>query len=127
VSISLPPDITALMTTVVTWEAISSGPDGHGEWTYGPAIELQCWTEPHGVGVNSGQTAARTLDGTVVDPDMDFYFSGDNANARKIKLWDRFTPGGIASEAKTLQALIVETLYGPPFDNRRPWLIVVSV
>lgn len=126
-SISLPRDITALMTTLVTWEPIGAGPDGYGQWTYGPAQELTCWTEPHGQGINSGQTAVRSLDGTVVDPDWDYYFSGDDPLARKIKLWDRFTPGGIGTEAKSLQALIVETMYGPPFDNRNPWLIIVSL
>lgn len=116
------------MTTTVAWEAVlADGPDGYGQWAYAAPVDLTCWTEPHGIGVNSGQTAVRKPDGTVVDPDWDYYFDGDDPLARQIKLWDRFTPGGIGNEGKKLQALVVETMYGPPFDNTNPWLVVVSL
>lgn len=124
-SISLPPDIAQLMTTVVTWESSGDGPDGHGQWTYGPAIDLTCWTEPHVGGENAGATAIRKPDGTVVEPQIDLYFNGDDPYARQIQLWDRFTSPIIAGGNKPLQALKVETMYGPPFDNQNPWLIVV--
>ena len=47
--------------------------------------------------------------------------------AQEFRLWDRFTPAGVASEGRNLQALAVEPLYGPPFDNVNPWLIVISI
>lgn len=116
------------MTVTIPWEPVAAGgPDGYGEWTYGPAQNLRCWIEPHSGGQSFGETAIRRSDETVVEPIIDVYFDGDDPLARTIKLWDRFTPGVIASEGKALQAKHVETLYGPPFDNRRPWLIIVML
>lgn len=125
-SISLPPDIKALMSTQITWEA-STGPDGYGQWTYATPVSLTCWTEPHLIGRESGAIAHRKPDGTVVEPILDIYLDGDNPLVRRIKLWDRFTPTGIGNEGVALQALHVETMYGPPFDNRNPWLVIVML
>jgi hypothetical protein len=125
-TISLPPDIKALMTTSIVWEA-SGALDGYGQWTYGSPVTLTCWTEPHSGGQNFGVTAIRKPDGTVVEPILDVYLDGDDTNARLVKLWDRFTPTGIATEHAKLQAVHVETMYGPPFDNINPWLIIVML
>lgn len=115
------------MTVEVEWEPILSGPDGYGQWQYGASCPLRCWIEPHIGGQAFGATAHRRVDETVVEPVVDLYFSGDDRRARKIKLWDRFTVPDIATEDSPLQAKHVETMYGPPFDNRRPWLIVVML
>src|SRR5258708_4138007 len=126
-TVSLPLDIKALMSVTVQWAAFQ-GFDQYAEpLAYATPVALQCWIQPHGSMINSGQTALRTRDGTVTDPDLDLYFDGDNAQVRTIRLWDLFTPAGVATEGRNLQALAVETLYGPPFDNLNPWLVVVSI
>lgn len=130
-SVSLPPDIRALMTVKVQWEPIHRGadgsvqPDGYGQWSYDASCPLTCWIEPHTGGLMFGASAYRRIDETVVEPKVDLYFDGDSGRARQIRLWDRFTVPGIGADDTPLQALHVETLYGPPFDNRRPWLIIV--
>lgn len=126
-SISLPADIKQLMTTKIVWESAKTGPDGYGQWTYGPALELKCWIEPHLIGKESGAIAHRRPDGTVVEPILDVYLDGDDHLARQVQLWDRFTPPGVATVGKPLQAVHVETMYGPPYDNRQPWLIIVML
>lgn len=123
--VSLPDEIKELMTNQILWESFQ-GFDGYGQPEYAAGVELTCWIEPQGVGVNTGQTAERKPQETVTDPDFSLYFDGDDPNVRSIRLWDRFTPGGVGSEARTIQATAVETLYGPPFDNLNPWLVVVS-
>jgi hypothetical protein len=125
-TISLPPDIKALMTGSITWEP-SGALDGYGQWTYASPVTLTCWTEPHIGGLNAGVTAIRKPDGTVVEPQLDVYLDGDDDNARLVKLWDRFTPSGIGTEDAALQAVHVETMYGPNFDNVNPWLIIVML
>ncbi len=126
-TVSLPLDIKALMSVQVTYEKFQGFDQYAQPNNYATPVQVQCWIEPHGVGVNSGETALRTRDGTVVDPDLDLYFDGDNTVAQGFKLWDRFTPTGVANEGRNLQALAVETMYGPPFDNLNPWLIVVTI
>src|SRR5260221_12693282 len=106
--ISCPPEIKQLMTVLVLWESFQ-GFDGHAEPSYAPGIELNCWQEAHSL-MQTGLEAVRQADMTVSDPDWDLFFSGDDPNARKIKLYDRFTPGGVASDtAMTLQATSVNT------------------
>jgi hypothetical protein len=126
-AISLPPEIKELMTVTVTWEKFQGFDEYAQPKAYGPAVELRCWIEPHLSTTASGETVTRTRDGTVVDPDFDLYFDGDDTQAQQIRLWDRFTVGGVGSEGRQLQALAVSPMYGPPFDNRNPWLIVVAL
>lgn len=122
---SLPVEIKELMTVTVTWESFL-GFDGHAEPSYAAPVTLSCWQEAHSL-MQTGLEAVRQADLTVSDPDWDLFFSGDDPNAQQIKLYDRFTPGGFASStAMTLQATSVNTIYGPPFDNSNPWLIVVA-
>ena len=122
---SCPPEIAALMTVTVLWETFR-GFDGHAEPSYGPAIELSCWQEPHGL-TSGGGAALRLADGTTVEPQVELFFSGDDPNALRIQLYDRFTPTGVAIVDQSLQAVRVTTLYGPPFDNQNPWLIQVTL
>ena len=119
---STPPEILALMTTTVGWESFL-GFDGHAEPRYAPLIDLRCWQEPHPPG-EGGLDVYRRADNTVVEPRWDFYFSGDDPNAKKIRLYDRFSPK--FSDGKSLQAVRVSVLSGPNFDNRNVWLIQVT-
>ena len=116
------------MTVPVVWESFN-GFDGHAEPSYQPAITLFCWQEAFGLMSSSGGLSAlRRADGTVVDPLWDLFFAGDDPCVRSFKLYDRFTPGGVGTDsAQNLQALRLNTLYGPPFDNRNPWLVQVTV
>lgn len=126
--ISLPPEIRSLMTQEVVWEAFQ-GFDGHAEPSYAPARSLTCWQEAHGVsGGAGGMEVFRRADGTTVEPRWDLYFNGDDRDARTIQLYDRFTPGGVTTDdAQRLQCVMVNTLYGPNFDNQNPWLILVTL
>lgn len=125
---SLPAEIRELLTTTVQWESFQ-GFDGHAEPSYAPAIALVCWQEAHGTSSASGGLQVfRRADGTVVEPSWDLYFSGDDPRARQIQVYDRFFPGGIGTDpAQKLQAVRVNTLLGPPFDDRNPWLIQVTL
>lgn len=113
-----------MMTVPVLWEAFL-GFDGHAEPIYAPGIELMCYREGHGM-MQGGIEVLRTADQTVADPDYDLFFSGDDPNARQIKLYDRLSVGGVADQSFTIQPQSVNTIIGPPFDNRNPWLIVVA-
>lgn len=126
-AISLPPEILALMSVTVTWEKFQGFDEYAQPDAYAPAVDLTCWIEPHLASTATGETAVRNREGTIIDPDFDLYFDGDDAQARQIRLWDRFTVGGVGSEGRQLQALAVTPMYGPPFDNRNPWLIVVTL
>lgn len=124
---SCPPEIKAMMTVPVVWESWD-GFDGHAEPSYAPAITLYCFQEAHGgPGRSGGLMAERDASITTVEPRWDLFFDPDQPNVRSIKLYDRFTPGGVGAEAQSLQAVRVNTFYGPPFDNRYPWLVVVSL
>lgn len=124
--VSLPPEIKELMTVPVMWEAFQ-GFDGHAEPSYAPAIQLFCWEEAAGSMVK-GLEVYRRSDGTVVEPVMELYFNGDDPRARKMKLYDRFLPTGVGIDVnQKLQAVRVLTQFGPNFDNRHPWLVVVTL
>lgn len=125
-SFSLPRDIWELLTVEVTWEAFQ-GFDGHAEPSYASPVTLQCWQESHGL-VGGGLEVFRSADGTVVEPQWDLYFDGDQTNVQDIQLYDRFTPGGVATVGdQSLQAVRVSTWYGPNWDNTNPWLILVTL
>ena len=113
-----------MMTVPVVWESWQDF-DGHAEPVYGPEITLYCFQEGH---TGTGLNAIRNANGTVVEPTWDLYFNPDDPQVRSIKLYDRFTPGGVGTDAaQQLQAVRVNTFYGPPFDNRFPWLVVVTL
>lgn len=125
-AISLPPEIMALMTVPVTWEGFL-GFDGHAEPSYAPAINLLCWQESHGL-TGGGLEAFRNADGTVVEPQYDLYFDGRTKCALQFQMYDRFTPVGAGTLGQqSLQAVRIATFYGPPFDNRNPWIIQVTL
>jgi hypothetical protein len=78
--------------------------------------------------ISGGVEILRRADGTVVEPVLDLYFSGDDPNAENFKLYDRFTPHNIGLDGtQNLQAVWINTLYGPPFDNTNPWLIRITL
>lgn len=128
---SLPLEIRELMTTTVQWESFQ-GFDGHAEPSYAAAIPVSCWQEAHGYG-SGGLEVFRKADGTVVEPIYDLYFSGDDQYAKQFQLYDRFLisavgiPSADQTDPQHLQAVRVDTLLGPPFDNRNPWLIIVTL
>ena len=122
---SCPVQIAELLTTTVFWESFL-GFDGHAEPRYAVGATLSCWQEEgHGF-AQRGVHAVRNATDTTSKPDWDLYFSGDDANARTIKLYDRFTMQGVGATNLPLQAFAIDTVYGPPFDNVHPWLIIVT-
>lgn len=125
-SLSLPREIWELMTIQVTWESFL-GFDGHAEPSYAAPVQLTCWQEAHGL-TGGGLEAFRLADGTTVEPQWDLYFDGDQTNVQDIQLYDRFTPVGVGSDStQRLQAVRVNTFYGPNWDNTNPWLIQVTL
>lgn len=122
---SLPPEIKALMTVPIVWEQFD-GFDGHAEPSYEPPYTLYCFQEAHGSG-SGGLDVVRHADGTTVVPTWDFYFDGDNYDAEQFTVYDRFTPEGAGNDDESLQAIRINTFVGPNFDNKNPWLIVVTV
>ncbi len=127
---SLPPEIAEMMTVEVCFWEKSLGVDGHGQQTYADPVEVDCWVEPAGLGGGLETNRAPlggNVDATDVEPQLEIYFNADNVNVRAFTLDDRFTPGGIASAGQKLQAKRISTLYGPPFDNKNPWLCIVGL
>ena len=60
-------------------------------------------------------------------PELSLFFDGDNATVRAFQYTDRFTLTGIpAASQVALQATNIVTYYGPNFDNKNPWLVVIS-
>lgn len=124
-SASCPVEVAELMHLTVFWESFL-GFDGHAEPSYATGITLDCWQEEgHGF-AQRGVHAVRNATDTTSKPDFDLYFSGDDANARQIKLYDRFTPDGVGAENMPLQPFAIDTVNGPNFDSVHPWLIIVT-
>jgi len=125
--VSLPLDVKELMTVPIIWEAFQGFDEFAQPVAYAAPVTLYCWQEPHGL-TSAGLEAHRRNDETVVEPVWDIYFDGDDPTARSFTLYDRFQPNGVySSTAQRLQAVKIETFYGPNFDNVNPWLIVVSL
>jgi hypothetical protein len=123
---STPPEILELMTKKVGWESFL-GFDGHAEPSYAPLLMVVCWQEEYSV-MSGGMTVFRRADGSVVEPQWHLYFAGDDPNARKMQLYDRFTTFAVGdSPEQVLQAVRINTMYGPPFDNKNPWAIEVAL
>lgn len=115
------------MTATVTWEKFVQF-DGHAEPAYDAAVSLKAFVEPIGLSMPLGSEAIRKPDGTIADPKYLLLFDGDDANARAFSLYDRFTlPTIVGSSTIALQPLRIATMFGPPFDNQHPWLIVVTL
>lgn len=122
---SLPPQLAELMTVEVTWEA-STGQDGYAKVSYAAPVTLTGWVEPYGIA--GGVEAIRRQDGTMVEPQYELYFDGDDARARGFTILDRFTlPETVDAQLRPLQAVRISTLAGPPFDNTDPWLVTVTL
>ena len=128
---SLPYSIKELLTnTSVLWEQ-SGAVDVFGQPSYAPAVEIDCWMEPEGIGSNVGMTNSRAnVNQTILQqtrrPELSLYFDGDDSRVRSFKLTDRFTPLTTGGAGVELMPTTIETLYGPPFDNRNPWLVIVA-
>lgn len=124
--VSCPPQIRKLMKETVIWESFR-GFDGHGEPSYNPPKVLKCRQEAYSV-VSKGLTAIRRPDGTTIEPQWHMYFSGDDPDARKIQMYDRFTTTAVGEgPEQKLQAIQINTLYGPNWDDRHPWLVEVAL
>ncbi len=127
---SLPAEIAEVMTVHnVLWES-NQGIDGYGQQSYADPVEIDCWMEPAGLG--GGLEANRAplggnSDQTDVEPQLELYFNGDDPRVRSFTLDDRFTPGGIGATGQKLKPKRISPLYGPPFDNKNPWLVVVGL
>lgn len=122
-----------MMNIPVVWEGFD-GWDGHAEPSYRPPVVKKCFLEEHGM-VTGGVEAIRLPNGTVVEPVLDLYFDGDDADVKGFRLYDRFTPQSIGinvaglfdPEPQSLQAVWIATFYGPPFDNRNAWVVRVTL
>ena len=128
---SLPFAIRELMTNVtVEWEQ-AGATDDFGQPSYAAPVEINCWMEPEGIGVNAGMTDSRAnFNQTILQqtrrPELDMYFDGDDPDAQSFKMTDRFTPPTTAGTGIALMPTIIETLYGPNFDNVNPWTVRVG-
>ena len=122
---AMPPQIAELRTVDVIWEA-ATGQDGYGQVGYAAPVTLQAWVEPYGL--TGGVESTRRQDGTVVEPQYELYFRGDDVSSRAISSTDRFTlPETVDAQQRPLQPVRVSTLAGPPFDNPTPWLVTVTL
>lgn len=134
---SLPFPIKELMTNVtVLWEQAAgteAAPtrDVYGQPSYAAPVQINCWMEPEGMGMNAGMTDSRaTFNQAILQqtrrPELSLYFDGDDPNAQQFKMLDRFTPPTTGGADIALMPTVIETLYGPNFDNQNPWLIRVG-
>ena len=125
---SLPAEIAEIMTvTPVVWEK-STGVDGHGQSSYAAPVNMTCWMENH---IPGGTQAWRAriqgdAESNTTESQYDLYFDGDNTNAQQFTMEDRFTVPGIPP-GLPVKVDFINTVYGPPFDNVNPWLVVVSL
>ena len=51
---------------------------------------------------------------------------GDNANAQSFKMTDTFTLTLPGYQGLSMMPSVIETFFGPPFDNFSPWCILVG-
>ena len=124
-SFSTPPEIGELLVTSCTWQKWL-GWDGHGEAQYDTAVTLKCFQEAHSM-LQTGLEAHRVAEMTFTNLNFDLYFSGDDVNAEQFSLYDKFTLQGVGNSSQIIQQPVsINTVYGPPYDNQNPWLIVVS-
>lgn len=128
---SLPPQIAKLMTNLqVMWEQ-SLVSDINGQWSYAPKIQIACWMEGEGLGINAGMTNSRAnFNQDILQqtrrPEIDLFFNGSDPRVKSFTMTDRFTPLTTAGEGIAMMPSTIETFYGPPFDSRSPWLICVG-
>lgn len=122
---ALPAEIAELMTVACSWEK-STGLDGHGQPVYADPVTLNCWVEQSGF-VAGGLESVRRAPGTSIDIEYDLYFDGSDENVKQFTNLDRFTIEPIGIQGRVIQALFVETAFGPPFDNQDPWLVRVAL
>src|SRR5882672_3878591 len=88
--------------------------DGYGQQSYAAPVVIDCWMEPAGLsgGVESNRASlAGDSDATDVEPQLELYFDGDDANVRSFTLDDRFTPGGIAATGQKLKPKRIGPMY----------------
>jgi hypothetical protein len=112
------------------WEQ-AGAVDVFGQPSYAPALEIDCWMEPEGSGSGAGITDSRAnLNQTILQqtrrPELSLYFDGDDPRVRNFKMTDRFTPPTTGGDGIAMMPTIIETLYGPNFNNQFPWLVRVG-
>ncbi len=122
---SCPAEIQELMTTPVGWEHFK-GNDGHAQPSYAPRVTLYCWLEDHGFSGGGLETVRRPTN-VAVDVEFDLFFAGDDPRTRTFTNFDRFAVPVVGIGERVMQVLFLATRYGPPFDNRYPWLVQVSL
>ena len=122
-----------MYNTTALWESANdtTGRDVFGQPSYAAPLEINCWMEPEGIGVNAGMTDSRApISGTILEqtrrPELSLYFDGDDANVRSFKMTDRFTPPTTAGAGIAMMPTVIETLHGPNFDNLNPWVVRVA-
>jgi len=125
-TISLPPEIAALMTGTVTWERWIRF-NGKAEPEFAAAEELTCWIEPLATQSAGGAVPKRRTEDWTVDLQYTLFFNGDDPLAQQITTFDRITLSTPFSSDKPLQPDYVQAYYGPPFDNANAWLIEVGL
>lgn len=123
---SCPPEIKEMMTSPVKWERFN-GFDGHAEPSYRAPQTLYCFRESHGL-MQGGLTVHRKIEETTVEPDWDLFFDGDSVSVEDFSLYDRFTIlDDVGDDGYMKQPEAINTIVGPPFDNKHPWLVVVVI
>ncbi len=119
-----------MSNTTCLWEQ-AGALSGAGEPSYATPVEIDCWMEPEGVGTNAGMVSSRAgISGAILEqtrrPELSLYFDGDDANVRSFKLTDRFTPPTVGGAGIAMMPTVIETFYGPPFDDVNPWVCRVG-
>jgi hypothetical protein len=119
-----------MYNTSCLWEQ-AGALDVFGQPSYATPLEIDCWMEPEGAGSNAGMQDSRAnISRTILEqtrrPELSLYFDGDDANVRSFKLTDRFTPPTTAGAGIAMMPTVIETMYGPNFDNLNPWTIRVG-
>ena len=130
-STSLPAEIAELMSVTVAQWSQSLVTDGAGQWTYADPIQIDCWLEGEGYGIHAGVTNSRpNFNQNILQQtrrtEIDLYFDGDNANAQSFKMTDTFTLTLPGYQGLSMMPSVIETFFGPPFDNFSPWCILVG-
>lgn len=118
---ALDPNISALLTVDVDWQA-KSGLGDRGQDTHAAAVTLQCYPAYGGEQIQSREGVVYTSVATL-------YFDGNNAHVQTFQLGDLFTSPGIAG-GQTLEAKRIEPTYSPgPALNETmgQWLVEVTL
>ncbi len=125
---SLPAEIAEIMTITTVGYEKSTGVDGYGQSTYAALVDVTCWMENHIPGGTQAWRAPIQGEALVntTEAQYDLYFDGQNTVAQGFSMEDRFTVPGYPA-GLPVKPDYINTMFGPPFDNTNPWLVIVSL